>query len=212
MESPSTLNQAADFGKIEYLESMSIMDRAIAAVRNGKIPNVALFFRYPPVYTVGRGKKPENYKNVEVVEVDRGGDVTYHGPGQLICYPIIDLRSKLDVRSFVKNIENVIISSLHKVGYEAYVGEEPGIWVNGKKVASIGMAIRDGISAHGFAINISPDVLDGFKKIKACGLEPDVMGYIDVDENELIKEIVENLSKFYGRFNFLDKNELLELL
>jgi Lipoate-protein ligase B len=68
------------------------MDRAIAAVRNGKIPNVALFFHYPPVYTVGRGKKPENYKNVEVVEVDRGGDVTYHGPGQLICYPIIDLR------------------------------------------------------------------------------------------------------------------------
>lgn len=212
MENRSTLNLAADLGKVEYPESMSIMDRAVGAVKSGKISNIVLFFRYPPVFTVGRGKRPENYKDVEVIEVDRGGDVTYHGPGQLVCYPIIDLRNKLDVRSFVKNMENVVIKSLSKAGYEAYVGEEPGIWINGKKVASLGMAIREGISAHGFAINISPEVLDGFKRIRACGLDPDVMGYVDVDENYLVNDIIENISEFYGKFSIIDKEELLKML
>ncbi len=212
MEDLSTLNLVANFGKTSYLESMAIMDGSVEAVRKNRVKNILLFFKYDPVFTVGRGKKEENYKGVEIIETDRGGDVTYHGPGQIIGYPIIDLRNSLNVRGFVKNVESIIIDSLNKFGYKGHVGDEPGIWVDGKKVASLGMAIRNGISAHGFSINTSSEVFQGFKKIRACGLDPDVIGFIEIDENTLIDEIVKNFSKFYGEFQWISAQSLLNVL
>ncbi len=164
-----------------------IVDR----VMRGKMGDVLLFLDHPAVYTVGRGKKPQNYAGVDVVDTERGGDVTYHGPGQLIVYPIIDLeRNKIDgVRGLVHLIGEVVISSLAALGFAAIVGDEPGIWVEGKKVASIGLAIREKISFHGVAINISGEVLDGFARINPCGLDPNTIGFVRVTREKLMREL-----------------------
>lgn len=187
MAGHSTTSPVADLGTVGYNDSLSLQRRLVEMVKNGEMGDVLLFLDHPPVFTVGRGKRPENYAGIEVTETERGGDVTYHGPGQLVVYPIIDLnRNGIDgARKFVHLIEHVIIASIGKLGYEGKVGDEPGIWVGGRKVASIGLAIRDRVSFHGLAINIGKEVLDGFNKINPCGLTPETIGYIEVERDEL---------------------------
>lgn len=187
MEDPSTLSPAADLGTVGYQDSLELQRGIVERVRGRKIGDVLLFLDHPPVYTVGRGKKPENYAGVEVTETERGGDVTYHGPGQLVVYPIIDLeRNGINgVRNFVHLVEDVIIYSLRRSGFRGEVGDEPGIWVGGKKVASIGLAIRDRVSFHGLSVNISERVLEGFRGINPCGLTPDTIGFVDIGREKL---------------------------
>ena len=186
-----TTNPAADLGTIDYSVSLELQRKLVDKVRRGELGDVLLFLDHPSVFTVGRGKKPENYSGVEVIETERGGDVTYHGPGQLVIYPIIDLeKNEIDgVRKFVHLIENIVITSVGKLGFEGKVGDEPGIWVDGKKVASIGLAIRDKISFHGVAINISNEVIAGFNRISPCGLDPRTIGYIKVEREALIRQV-----------------------
>ncbi|MGC8617431.1 MAG: lipoyl(octanoyl) transferase LipB [Thermoplasmata archaeon] len=177
----------ADLGTKDYLESLILQRKLVDMVKNGEIGDTLLFLDHPAVFTVGRGKKEENYAGVEVVETERGGDVTYHGPGQLVAYPIIDLERNgiNDVRKLVHLVENVVISSIATFGFTGIVGDEPGIWVNGKKVASIGLAIRNKISFHGVAVNISGEVLSGFAKINPCGLSPETIGFVAINRNQL---------------------------
>ncbi len=191
MASPYTINPTADLGTIDYRAALSLQRMLVDRVMSGKIGDVLLFLDHPPVYTVGRGKKPHNYEGVSVVDTERGGDVTYHGPGQLVVYPIIDLgRNRIDgARSLVHLIENAATSSLAALGYTATVGDEPGIWVEGKKVASIGLAIREKISFHGVALNISEAVLEGFARINPCGLNPSTVGYVPVSREKLLREL-----------------------
>lgn len=191
MESRYTINPVADLGTLDYGDSLELQRKLVERVKRGEIGDVLLFLDHPPVFTVGRGKKPENYPGVEVVETERGGDVTYHGPGQLVVYPIIDLdRNKIGgVRKLVQMIEEIIISSIGKFGYVGRVGDEPGIWVDGKKVASIGLAIRDKISFHGFSINTSDEALSGFGRINPCGLDPKTIGFVRIDRNVIKEEI-----------------------
>lgn len=189
MENHYISNPAVDLGTKDYLGSLGLQRKLVEIVRGGEIGDVLLFLDHPPVFTVGRGKMADNYTGIEVIETERGGDVTYHGPGQLVIYPIINLEKNniFDVKKFVKLTEDVVIRSLSDFGYVANVGNEPGIWVKGKKVASIGLAIRNKISFHGISINISPESLSGFSKIRPCGLESSVMGFVPL-EREKLKE------------------------
>ncbi|HEX9663415.1 MAG TPA: lipoyl(octanoyl) transferase LipB, partial [Candidatus Binatia bacterium] len=134
-----------------------------------------LFVEHPHVYTLGRGGKAANVlapKDVPVYRTSRGGDVTYHGPGQLVVYPIIDLRSKLrkDVHRYVRNLEQSAILTLADFGIAA-VRRPPytGIWIDDRKIAAIGVAVRRCVTYHGLALNVNSD-LSYFQRIVPCGL------------------------------------------
>ncbi|MGX9461829.1 lipoyl(octanoyl) transferase LipB [Shewanella sp. A14] len=128
---------------------------------------------HSPVFTQGQAGKSEhilNPGNIPVIQVDRGGQVTYHGPGQLVVYPLIDIkRNKLGVRQLVNNIEQSIVDMLAGYDIEAYAkADAPGVYVNEKKVASLGLRIRKGCSFHGLALNVDMD-LAPFQRINPCG-------------------------------------------
>ena len=214
MDYPCTSNLAVDLGRIDYSTCLDLQRFLVGQVRSGQIPGVLLFLEHYPVYTIGRKADPNNYPMVEVIRTDRGGDVTYHGPGQLVIYPILRIASgdRIDVRAFVHQIEDIMMDSLKAYGYPAAVGDEPGIWIQvegeSKKVASIGMAIDHGISYHGIAINLAPEAISGFERIRPCGLNPDVMGYAGVPRSDLIKTITENFSLRFGTFHAIGQDEL----
>ncbi|GMV36206.1 MAG: hypothetical protein AMXMBFR61_07140 [Fimbriimonadales bacterium] len=146
----------------------------------GSIPDVLLLLEHDPVITLGRGFHPENLlypreeyarRGIEVVETDRGGDVTYHGPGQLVGYPIFDLRERgRDVHRFLRDVEEAIILVLREHGIE---GERrpphTGVWVGSEKVCAIGIKVSKWVSLHGFALNVSND-LSPFESIIPCGI------------------------------------------
>lgn len=214
MENRYITDLIVDLGTIDYGSALDLQRRLVERVRNGELGDVILFLDHPPVFTVGRGKKPENYSGVEVVETERGGDVTYHGPGQLVMYPIINLEKNaiFDVRRFVKLLEDVVIDSLTRFGYSASIGREPGVWLNGKKVASIGLAVRDKVSFHGISINISPIVLEGFALINPCGMSSETIGFVLVDRNEIRDEIVRNLERILHPFQEVSSGLLRKYL
>ena len=131
------------------------------------------FLEHPPVFTLGMNSRPEHLLapgDIPVVQIDRGGQVTYHGPGQLVVYPLLDLgRAGLGVRSLVEGIERAIVATVAQWGIEA-VGrrDAPGVYVAGRKLASIGLRIRKGRSYHGLALNVAMD-LEPFRRINPCG-------------------------------------------
>ncbi|MEM0073786.1 MAG: lipoyl(octanoyl) transferase LipB [Thermoplasmatales archaeon] len=209
-----TSNLAVDLGTVEYSEALDLQKELVNLVDKGLIGDVLLILEHPPVYTVGRGKKPENYIGIKVVETERGGDVTYHGPGQLIFYPIINLKKLglMDVRKFVLKLEEVFILSLESLGYNGSLGSEPGIWVEGKKVASIGLAIKNGISYHGVAVNISQDVIPWFSRIRPCGLDPGTIGFVDVDRSALKNSVLVSFSIKFHPFETISFPDFREIL
>jgi lipoyl(octanoyl) transferase len=213
MEDRYITNPAVDLGTIDYVDSLMLQRKLVERVRRREIGDVLLFLDHLPVFTVGRGKKPENYRGVEVVETERGGDVTYHGPGQLVIYPIIDLERNgmYDVRKFVKLLENIVIASISKFGYSGSIGDEPGIWVEGKKVSSIGLAIKNKISFHGISINISKEVLSGFSRINPCGLDSGTIGFVDVERVEMKREVKKNFEIALHPFEEAGRDFLLSL-
>lgn len=145
---------------------------------NERTPNSAdelWFLEHHPVYTQGQNGKPEhvlNPKSIPVIQVDRGGQVTYHGPGQLVVYFLIDLRRlSFTVRQLVSSIEQAVIHCLADYGVcAAPRADAPGVYVNGDKIASLGLRIRRGCSYHGLSFNIDMD-LEPFSRINPCGLQ-----------------------------------------
>ena len=210
-----TSNLATDLGRVSYNEAYRLQKHLLDLVKKGTRRGFLLFLEHDPVYTLGRKPIKENYAGVDTVQTERGGDVTYHGPGQKVIYPIVDISEKgnVDVRSYVHFVEDTVIGILNKSGYEASVGEEPGIWVRSsmgeRKVASIGMAIDHGISYHGISINIAENVLEGFSNIRPCGLDPSVMSYARVSEQSIIRGFIEAFSKKFGEFSLMDAGEFL---
>lgn len=131
--------------------------------------------QHQPVFTQGQAGRAEhllNPGNIPVVQTDRGGQVTYHGPGQLILYPLLDLHElKTGVRSLVENLENTVIAFLQDYNIDAYARREaPGVYVNQKKIAALGLRIRKGFSYHGLSFNIDMD-LSPFQNINPCGYQ-----------------------------------------
>jgi len=218
MESHSTSNLVIDLGRVPYEETLRLQREIVGLVRETDLQRVLLFLEHDPVYTVGRKFSKENFPSVNVIETERGGDVTYHGPGQLVVYPIFRIGppGSIDVRSYVTTIERITISALRKLGFDAYVGEEPGIWIRtdkiNRKVASIGMAIDHGVSFHGIAINYSSEVIPWFNRIRPCGMNPNVMGWVDTDRNRLKASLLVEFSDIYGRFEAIDITAVKSLI
>jgi lipoyl(octanoyl) transferase len=147
--------------------------------------DVLLLVEHPAVITLGRGTRPASLpiapaelerRGVEVFEVERGGDVTFHGPGQLVGYPILDLREhRQDLHWYLRSLEDVLIQALGRLGIEA--GRNPGltgVWTAGRKIASIGIHVKQWVTLHGFALNVTND-LDPFDLIVPCGIRQVVM-------------------------------------
>jgi lipoyl(octanoyl) transferase len=168
-------------GRMSYHEALELQrDVAMRRIR-GEIPqDVLLLVEHPPVVTLGRSSKQKNIvssadflasRGVEMFEVERGGDVTFHGPGQLVGYPIVDLkRHKQDLHWFLRQVEEGIIRTLgeYDIPGERSTGYT-GVWTAGRKIASIGLHARDWVTWHGFALNVTTD-LSYFDLIVPCGI------------------------------------------
>src|SRR5881398_1741579 len=168
-------------GEIPYLEAWELQRSLAGAVSQGAIPDTVILLEHPPVVTLGRRTDesaelhvPEGAK-VEIVETDRGGKSTYHGPGQLVCYPILDLRRHgQDVKRYCRDLEEALIRTLPPLGVEATrIDGLTGIWLQPppRKIASIGIHISKWISTHGYALNVDIDPAPFTEWISACGLD-----------------------------------------
>ena len=162
-------------GTVEYREAVALQERLRERVQARELPDLLLLLEHPPVYTTGRRSEPGELPvggDIEVVETDRGGKLTYHGPGQLVGYPIMYVPN---VRAFVEAMERALVAALRAAGVDAHVREGreyTGVWVEDRKIASIGIHVSRRVSMHGFAINVDTD-LAPFADVIACGL-PDV--------------------------------------
>ncbi len=182
-------------GRMPYGEALEIQ-RAVARARiSGDIDqDVLLLVEHPPVVTLGRSSKEGHVvaapdflqsRGVEVFEVERGGDVTFHGPGQLVAYPILDLkRHRQDLHWYLRQLEEVVIRTLESFGLAAERREKfTGVWTGGRKIASIGVHTRDWVTWHGFALNVTTD-LSYFNIIVPCGINDVVMTSIARETGE----------------------------
>jgi lipoyl(octanoyl) transferase len=161
-----------DLGMIAYEPAWQAMQRFTDG-RDRETPDEVWLVQHPPVFTQGQSGKPEHLLlpgDIPVVQVDRGGQVTYHGPGQLVAYLMLDVRRLgYGVRELVTRIEHSLIDLLASYGVTAAAKPEaPGVYVDGAKIASLGLRIRNGCSFHGLALNVDMD-LDPFKRINPCG-------------------------------------------
>jgi lipoyl(octanoyl) transferase len=172
----------ARLGLVRYADALAFQKALEAARQSDQVPDVLLLLEHPPVYTRGRrttadelpmGEEWYRAQGIEVIDTDRGGRVTYHGPGQLVGYPVVSLRPyRDDVHDYIRRMEQMIISSLGRHGVEAGLIEGlTGVWTpERRKVASIGVHISRGVTTHGFAINVSND-LQPFGWIVPCGID-----------------------------------------
>src|SRR5262252_11103448 len=164
-----------DLGRMDYLAALALQEKLVELKQRGSRHDILLLVELSHVYTLGRAGKTANVlapHEVPVYQTSRGGDVTYHGPGQLVAYPIIDVRSKLrkDVHRYLRNLEMTAIRTLKDFDLEAE--RKPpytGIWIGDKKIAAIGVAVRRCITFHGMALNVNTD-LSYFNRIVPCGL------------------------------------------
>jgi len=161
-------------GEVGYRDTWQKMQDFTNSRQSGT-PDELWFLQHPPVYTLGKNAKPEHILNaadIPVVDSDRGGQVTYHGPGQVVIYTLLDLsRLKLGVRELVTKLEQAIIELL--AGYDVLARakrEAPGVYVNDAKIAALGLRVRKGCSFHGLALNVDMD-LEPFSRINPCGYE-----------------------------------------
>jgi lipoyl(octanoyl) transferase len=167
-----------ELGTVPYDEALGLQQRLCEARKADEVPDTLLLLEHPPVYTRGRrsteadlpfGDRFYEVQGIEVVEVDRGGLVTYHGPGQLVGYPVMRIG---DVIGYLRSIERAIVAALAREGLTARGGGErpTGVWVGEAKIASIGVHVSRRVTTHGFAVNVDND-LTPFEWIVPCGLE-----------------------------------------
>jgi len=167
-------------GQVGYAEATGLQEGLRERVRAGELGDLLLCLEHPPVYTLGRRSQPgelplgeAHYRaqGIDVVRTRRGGRLTYHGPGQLVGYPIVHVG---DVLGFVRTMEGAIAAALREIGIEAQSREDDGpgyigVWVEDRKIASVGIHVSRGVSMHGFAVNVDNDV-EPFHQVVACGL------------------------------------------
>lgn len=173
--------QVIDLGRLDWQSAWSVQREFVEKRKAGLVPDTLLFVEHPHVITLGRNAQESNILagreflaglGVSIEETNRGGDVTYHGPGQIVGYPIFDLSEwKKDVRAFVQALEQAVIRTLAGYGIEAGTreGKETGVYVGNAKICALGIHISRWVSCHGFALNLNPD-LRYFEYIVPCGL------------------------------------------
>lgn len=169
----------AELGTIDYDSALDLQTNLVTLRRESKLPDMLLLLEHPHVYTVGRRVTPSHLilteeemkmKGVKLFHSDRGGDITYHGPGQLVGYPILEIGGISMIRYYMRNLEEVLLRTVHDFGIDAdRLPGFPGVWFGLEKLASIGLRVSRGITKHGFALNVSPD-LCYFDGIIPCGL------------------------------------------
>ena len=198
-----------DLGRASYAEALAIQKDLVEQRKQGLIPDQLLIVEHPHVITLGRNGHLENLlasedvlrrAGIEFHSSDRGGDITYHGPGQIVGYPIFDLREwKRDVVAYVRAIELVIIDALGEFGIQAGRLEGcTGVWVDGKKAAAIGVHISRWVTSHGFALNHRTD-LQYFQYIVPCGLARPVTSMHELGSNASREEVVAELSRQFAK-------------
>ncbi len=179
MRGGRALLAVTEWGRREYADSLRAMRALVAERRAGRIGDTLITVEHPPVVTVGveGDDGAAAASGLPVVLVERGGHATYHGPGQLVGYPVVDLdRRGRDVRRFVRELETLVGESVVPFGiHTGHVKGQPGVWVDGvRKIASLGVAVEHWVTFHGFALNVEPD-LRAFERFRPCGLDGSVM-------------------------------------
>ena len=198
-----------DFGKRSYRPMWKFQKKIHELVKNQNIPNMLMFLEHDHVYTFGKNSNKDyllnnNISKIDVVESDRGGEVTYHGPGQLIGYPIINLKyfSK-SISWYMRSLEQTIIRSLNKYNISAN-GKDgmPGVWIEDEKICAMGVRISKWVTMHGFALNLRPD-MKYFNSMIPCGIfEYGVTSMYnqlleDISLNSMMEEIACNFNKIF---------------
>ena len=196
--------RVVDLGVIDYIEALGVQRRIVNDIISGKAPSTLLTCEHPHVITLSRRSRRENIIaneaelkkwGVGVCCADRGGDVTYHGPGQIVLYPLFDLRKgKKDLHLYLRNLEQVVINALRdNFGLNAHrkIGMT-GVWVGPYKVASIGIGVKGWVSYHGFALNVKTDK-KYFSLIKPCGLDVPMASINDFFDDDVTIESVRDM-------------------
>jgi lipoyl(octanoyl) transferase len=180
VQAPARLCEARDLGRLRWAAAYALQQGLVEQRKRQEIPDQLLLVEHPHVVTMGRNGHMENLiageeilsrTGIDFHHTNRGGDVTYHGPGQLVGYPILDLNEwKRDVHAYVRAVEEIIIQTIGEFGIQGgRVAGATGVWVNGAKVCAIGIHISRWITSHGFALNVATD-LQYFQYIIPCGL------------------------------------------
>jgi lipoate-protein ligase B len=197
-------------GRLPYGEALALQKETVRRRVAKEIPDTLILVEHPPVITLGKMAKREHLigsrPDVEVVETPRGGDVTYHGPGQIVGYPIVDLNtSKIDLKKYLHRLEEVMIRAVARYGITA--GRQEGMtgaWVGDLKIGAIGVRVEKWVTSHGFALNANND-LGGFDLIIPCGLKGKGVTSIareighEVDLDELRRSVAEIFGEVVGR-------------
>ncbi len=198
-----------ELGRISYGTALELQQELIAARKAGQVTDQLLLLEHPHVITLGRNGHLENLlasdeilsrAGISFYPTDRGGDVTYHGPGQLVGYPILDLKDwKRDVGAYVRGIEQTLIDTLAEFGISAgRIPKLTGVWVDGRKIAAIGVHLSRWVTSHGFALNVSTD-LNYFKYIVPCGLTKPVTSMAQLGVGATLEEVSQVLAVHFGR-------------
>jgi len=212
--SPRTLD-VRRLGLIAYADALALQAELVAARRAGEIPDTLLLLEHPHVITLGSGSHEENVlvspeeraaRGIELFETGRGGDVTYHGPGQLVGYPILDLKpDRQDLHRYLRDLEEMLIGVLGEFGLAGSRKEGlTGVWVDDRKLAAIGVRVSSGwITSHGFALNVTTD-LSFFGAIVPCGIRDHGVGSISeevgraVAMGEAEAAVVRQMARVFG--------------
>ena len=181
----------------------------------GEIPDVVLFVEHDHVYTFGKNADTNNLldtkpRNAEIVQIDRGGEVTYHGPGQLVCYPIIDLHDyRMSVSWYMRLLENVVIDCLKSYGIESGQKEGlTGVWVDDDKICAMGVRLSKWVTMHGFALNLNPDMAY-FDGMIPCGIFE--YGVTSLHELEIEFELENVLTNIMNSFHYFLSKDISEV-
>jgi lipoate-protein ligase B len=197
-------------GRLSYADGLALQKETVRRRVAKEIPDALILVEHPPVITMGKMSKPEHVlaerAGVEVVKTPRGGDVTYHGPGQVVGYPIVDLTaSDLDLKKYLEKLEEVMIRAV--AAYGIHAGRQAGMtgaWVGDRKIGAIGVRVEKWVTSHGFALNANTD-LSGFDLIIPCGLRGKGVTSIareigrDVDLDELRRSVAAIFGTVFGR-------------
>lgn len=187
MQDSLNVMEVVDLGKdVDYEEGLRIQERAVHTLLEGAGEETLFLLEHSPVYTIGRLRDQSSLRSRDslpypVFEISRGGQATYHGPGQLVGYPILDLREReKDLHAHLRRLEDAIIRTCRHFGVPADRREGlTGVWVENRKLASIGVGVRKWISFHGFALNVTNECLGPFFAITPCGIDGVSMSSIE---------------------------------
>jgi lipoyl(octanoyl) transferase len=186
--------EVIDLGmNVDYAEGLRVQEDAVTGILEGRNGETLFLLEHAPVYTIGRLRDQSSLRSRDslphpVFEISRGGQATYHGPGQLVGYPILDLREReKDLHAHLRRLEDAIIRTCHRFGVNAGRREGlTGVWVENRKLASIGVGVRRWISFHGFALNVTRESLGPFFAITPCGIDGVSMSCLEAEAGKQI--------------------------